>query len=81
MARYLCIDGPLEGRSFTWRRPPSRDRATTVALLDLEHGLLEVAYRVQTPADVSGPGVLTFVGETEDVRRRSRGRAAVPLIH
>ena len=71
MADYVCVDGPLAGRSFSWRRGPRHGRPTTVALVDVDHGVLEVAYRVQQDPAPSEPGRLEFVA-ARAVRNRPR---------
>ena len=79
MAEYVCIDGPLEGRRFTWRRPPRAGQALTVALLDVEHAVLEVDYRVQPVAGRSGSGRLEFVG-ARDAHLERRGPALAARV-
>jgi hypothetical protein len=63
------VDGPLAGQTFTWRRLPPTGRPLTVAVVDVEHSVLAVDYRVQ--AGARGPGCdgdLRFVA-ARDVRR------------
>jgi hypothetical protein len=70
VADYICVDGPLEGRLFRWRKPPRAGEPVTVALLDVEHAVLAVDYRVRPPAGPTGSGALEFVGAHDaDVRR------------
>ncbi|WP_298456985.1 hypothetical protein [uncultured Cellulomonas sp.] len=80
MSTYVCVDGPLEGRSFRWRRLPRRGRPVKVALVDVGHAVLEVEYEVQRPADSTRPGDLRFV-RARDVRHQPawRVRARRPL--
>lgn len=61
MADYICIDGPLEGRRFRWRKAPRAGEPMTVALLDVDHSVLEVDYRVQPSVGSSEAGRLEFV--------------------
>jgi hypothetical protein len=61
VADYICVDGPLEGRLFRWRKPPRTDRLMTVAVLDVEHAVIAVDYRVRPPAEPAGAGRLEFV--------------------
>jgi hypothetical protein len=80
MADYVCVDGPLAGRSFRWRRAPRPGRPTTVALVDVDHGVLEVSYRVQQDPEASEPGRLEFVS-ARTVRDRPRRGARLVQLH
>ena len=77
MADYICVDGPLEGRRFRWRKAPRTGEPMTVALLDVDHGVLEVDYRVQPVAGASGSGRLEFVA-ARDARLGRRWFGLVP---
>lgn len=79
MADYICIDGPLEGRRFRWRKAPRAGEPMTVALLDVDHSVLEVDYRVQPSAGSAEAGHLEFVAARDahlDRRRFAPGRGA-----
>lgn len=77
MATFECVDGPLAGRTFTWRRLPPTGRPVTVAVVDVEHSVLAVDYRLQAARGTTG-GDLRFVA-ARDVRRRPRGLRALAL--
>lgn len=66
-----CVDGPLAGHRVTRRRLPSPGQAVTVGVVDVEHALLAVEYRLDGPPVPDGAH-LRFVGARE-VRRRRRG--------
>jgi hypothetical protein len=72
VADYVCIDGPLEGRRFRWRRAPRTGEPMTVALLDVEHGVLEVDYRVQPAGEAADAGRLEFVAARDAHLARRR---------
>ncbi|GAA2724893.1 hypothetical protein [Cellulomonas aerilata] len=85
MAEYICVDGPLEGRLFRWRKAPRTGEPLTVAVVDVDHAVLEVDYRV-TATEEAGSGRLEFVGARDahghgttsllSRVRRVRGRVA-----
>jgi hypothetical protein len=68
---YQCVDGPLAGRTVTRRRAERAGRVLTVDVVDVEHAVLEVDYRVldDVRGAGAGPGRLRFVA-ARDVRRR-----------
>jgi hypothetical protein len=70
VADYICVDGPLEGRLFRWRKPPRTDEPMTVAVLDVDHAVIAVDYRVRPPAEPAGAGRLEFVA-THDAQLRT----------
>ncbi len=82
MADYICVDGPLEGRRFRWRKPPRTDRPMTVAVLDVDHAVIAVDYRFLPAAEPAGAGRLEFVaardahtGKAPPFLSRARGAA------
>ena len=72
MATLECVDGPLAGQRVTWRRLPAPGRSVRVAEVDVEHGVLEVEYRVQDGVPATSGAQLRFVA-ARDVRRPRRG--------
>jgi hypothetical protein len=94
VAEYICIDGPLEGRSFRWRKAPRAGEPVTVAVVDVDHAVLEVDYRVPAAAPL-GSGRLEFVAArdahlrgTTSILARVRGAGSrvvrhrrIPLAH
>ena len=80
MARYICLDGPLEGRAFDWRRPPVTGQSRTVAIVDVGNGVLEVDYRLRKPADEGDAGRLEFVS-ARDLWRTSWRHRSLPRVH
>jgi hypothetical protein len=79
LTTYQCVDGPLAGQTVTRRRVPPLGRPLTVAVVDVEHGVLAVDYRVQHGGPDGSRRWLRFVA-ARDVRRSRRGllRLAVP---
>ncbi len=78
MTTYQCVDGPLAGQTVTWRRVPPPGRPVTVAVVDVEHGMLAVDYRVLDGGPDASRGWLRFVA-ARDVRRSRRGLARLAL--
>ena len=76
MTTYQCVDGPLAGREVTRRLPA--DGVVTVAVLDVEHSLLAVDYRLEDGGSSSSGGRLCFVG-ARDVRPRRGLRRFLPV--
>lgn len=73
MTSYRCVDGPLAGQRVTRLRVPPAGRPLTVAVVDVEHGVLALDYRVQHGGPDGSRGWLGFVA-ARDVRRPRRGR-------
>lgn len=69
---YQCVDGPLAGQTITRRWLPHPRRPVTVAVVDVEHSVLAVDYRVQDDGPGAVGGYLRFVA-ARDVRRPRRG--------